>query len=121
MGGTFSKEDQGNGEKFNSFINGYARKIIAVDIPQEIVTMILLYTSYNFIDYDGKFIKENVGKKGVNISQNSALTVVYYNKGHGGSARMDKPLPRIGSNLSEVYVWHVKFISSHYTSISNIR
>lgn len=100
-------------KKFDVLVMGYAKKIIGSGIPQEIVTIIVSYGSYDFIDYNGKFIENNVGKDGMSILSKSNLSVVCKDKGRGASAKMDKPLPKIGSNISAVYVWKVRFIDNY--------
>ena len=113
MGSKTSKSMKLSEEKFSICISGYARKYHHHSIPQEIVSIIASYGVYNFIDYDGKFVQNNVGKGGMRILKKSDLTVICHDKGRGASAKMDVELPKIGSASNAVYVWSVKFIDNY--------
>ena len=114
MGTVSSREaaDLAKVEKLDVLVMGYAKRIIATDIPQEIVTIIVSYTSYDFIDYDGKFIENNVGKDGMSILAKSNLGVVCHDKG-SGTAKMDKPLQKLVPIYQQFMFGKLKFIDNY--------
>ena len=100
-------------KKFSTGISGYARRYNNHTIPQEIVSIILSYCVYVLIDYEGKFVQENIGKSALGILKYSDLSVICHSKGSGASAKFDVELPKIGIPTNIVYVWRVKFIDNY--------
>ena len=116
MGQTKSKKGAVPGHSFNLFIHSFIRKIFKGNkiIPEEIANIILKYLQHCFIEYQGKFLKENVGQTGMKILKRSDKSVICWNKGYGASAKLDAPLPKCGSGSYDVYFWNVRFLGDQY-------